>query len=129
MTAVDTNVLVRFLVRDDARQAARAAAVIRGGEIWVSKTVLLETAWVLGSLYGFAAGHVAAALEALAGLEGVLLEDEICAARALEWFRAGLDFADALHLASAAPARRFATFDRQLAKGARRLAPLETIAL
>jgi len=53
MIAVDTNVLVRFLVRDDAKQAARAAALIQANEIWVCKTVLLETEWVLRSLYGF----------------------------------------------------------------------------
>ena len=53
MIAVDSNVLVRFLVLDDAKQAARAAALIRANEIWVSKTVLLETEWVLRSLYGF----------------------------------------------------------------------------
>ncbi len=39
------NVLVRFLVRDNAKQAARAASLIRAGEIWISKTVLLETEW------------------------------------------------------------------------------------
>jgi predicted nucleic acid-binding protein len=53
MIAVDINVLVRFLVRDDAMQATRAAALTRADEIWVSKTVLLETEWVLRSLYGF----------------------------------------------------------------------------
>jgi predicted nucleic-acid-binding protein len=129
MTAVDTNVLVRFLVRDDPAQAARAAALVRGGEIWVSKTVLLETAWVLGSLYGFPANRVAAALEGLAGLPEVLLEDESSVARALEWFRGGLDFADALHLASARSASRFATFDRQLARRAKRVTGLETLAV
>jgi len=53
MVAVDTNILVRFLVRDDVKQAARAASLIRDDKIWISKTVLLETEWVLGSLYGF----------------------------------------------------------------------------
>jgi predicted nucleic-acid-binding protein len=129
MTAVDTNVLVRFLVQDDPAQAARAAALMRGREIWVSKTVLLETAWVLGSLYGFPASRVAAALEGLAGLPEVLLEDQPAVARALRWFREGLDFADALHLASAGGARKFATFDRQLARRAKRLAGLETVAV
>jgi len=53
MIAVDTNVLVRFLVRDDRKQAARAAALLRSSSVWISKNVLLETEWVLRSLYGF----------------------------------------------------------------------------
>ena len=51
MIAVDTNVLVRFLVRDDAKQAGRAASLIRANAVWISKTVLLETECVLRSLY------------------------------------------------------------------------------
>ena len=116
MIAVDTNVLVRFLVRDDAAQAASAAGLIQENEVWVSKTVLLETEWVLRSLYGFAPGTLGEALRALAGLQTVRLEDELAVAKALEWFQAGVDFADALHLASVGNAGRFATFDRKLAR-------------
>lgn len=129
MTAVDTNVLVRFLVRDDAKQAARAALLFRRDEIWVAKTVLLETDWVLRSLYGFSPENVIGALRRLAGLATVLLEDELVVARALHWAAEGLDFADALHLASAAKAKRFATFDRKLAKQAKRLAAFETVSI
>ncbi len=127
MIAVDTNVLVRFLVRDDAKQAARAASLIRGDEIWASKTVLLETEWVLRSLYGFSPETVARALRGLAGLRTVFLEDELAVAKALDWSSQGLDFADALHLASAGKAKRFATFDRKLAKQAKRLTALEIL--
>ncbi len=127
MIAVDTNVLVRFLVRDDAKQAARAASLIRGDEIWASKTVLLETEWVLRSLYGFSPETVARALRRLAGLRTVFLEDELAVAKALDWSSQGLDFADALHLASAGNAKRFATFDRKLAKQAKRLTALEIL--
>jgi predicted nucleic-acid-binding protein len=129
MIAVDTNVLVRFLVRDDAMQAARAAGLIRANEIWVSKTVLLETEWVLRSLYDFSPESLWGALRALAGLTTVFLEDELEVAKALDWFKEGLDFADALHLASVGNARQFATFDRKLAKQARRTTTLETISL
>jgi predicted nucleic-acid-binding protein len=129
MVVVDTNVLVRFLVRDDAKRAARAAKLIGGNEIWVSKTVLLETEWVLRSLYGFSPENLAGALRSLAGLPTVFLEDELAVARALEWFEEGLDFADALHLASAGRATQFATFDRKLARQARRTTTLETLSL
>ena len=129
MVAVDTNVLVRFLVRDEARQAARAASLLRNTPVWISKTVLLETEWVLRSLYGFSADARAGALRALAGLQTVVLEDELAVAKALGWFQDGLDFADALHLASVGDAKQFATFDRKLIKQAKRLVSLETISL
>jgi len=69
------------------------------------------------------------ALRALAGLEKVFLEDEIAVAKALEWFQEGLDFADALHLASAGTANQFATFDGKLARQARRMTTLKAVSL
>jgi len=68
-------------------------------------------------------------LRALVGLEAVFLEDEVSVAKALDSFKEGLDFADALHLASAGDATQFATFDRKLARQARRTTTLETISL
>jgi predicted nucleic-acid-binding protein len=129
MIAVDTNVLVRFLVRDDAKQAARAAALIQANEIWVCKTVLLETEWALRSLYGFSPESLAGALRSLAGLRTVFLEDELAVAKALDWLKEGLDFADALHLASAGDAKEFATFDGKLAKQVSRTTRLEAVSL
>ncbi len=129
MIAVDTDVLVRFLVRDDAKQGARAASLIRREEIWIAKTVLLETEWVLRSLYAFPSGSVAKALRGVAGLSTVFLEDELAIAKALDWFCEGIDFADALYLASAGNAKQFATFDRKLAKRVKRLTTLETISV
>ncbi len=129
MIAVDTNVLVRFLVSDDLKQAARAASLIRSTPIWISKTVLLETEWVLRSLYEFSPIARAGALRALAGLRTVFLEDELAVAKALDWSKAGLDFADALHLASVGDAKQFATFDQKLVKQAKRIAALETISV
>ena len=129
MTAVDTNVLVRFLVGDNARQAARAAELIRSNEIWISKTVLLETEWVLRSLYDFPTQRLAGALRALAGLGAVFLEDEHAVANALEWYEHGLDFAEALHLACAGNAKQFATFDRKLARQARHATQVDAVSL
>ena len=129
MIAVDTNVIVRFLVRDDASQADRAEELIRGSETWISKTVLLETEWVLRSLYDFAPQSLAGALRALAGLSTVRLEDPGAVARALDWFERGIDFADALHLASAGNARQFATFDRKLARQARHATQVDAVSL
>ena len=129
MVAVDTNVLVRFLVRDDPKQAARAASLIQSAPVWISKTVFLETEWVLRSLYGFSPDARAGALRALAGLPTVFLEDELAVAKALDWFQGGLDFADALHLASVGNSEQFATFDQKLARQVKRLTALETISV
>lgn len=120
MPAVDTNVVVRYLTADDATQARAARKLIDGGGIWLSCTVLLETEWVLRSLYGYGRGHIHAALSAFAGLPKVELDDPARAARALDWFAGGMDFADALHLAACREGETFATFDRKLATAARK---------
>ncbi len=118
MIAVDTNVVVRLLTGDDQNQAARAKKLFEDETIWLPKTVVLETEWVLRRLYGFRRQQVAEALTALAALPNVRCEDESAIVAALEWAFQGLDFADALHLASARSATHFATFDGDLAKRA-----------
>ncbi len=121
MIAVDTNVVVRFLAEDDKKQADRAQSVLRGEGVLLPKTVLLETEWVLRGAYGIAGADIAAAFRRLLGLAGVAAEDAPAVARALDWYEGGLDFADALHLASCGRADRFATFDRALIRRAKRL--------
>jgi predicted nucleic-acid-binding protein len=113
--AVDTNIIVRYLTRDDAEQFARASALIGTDDVYVCTTVLLETEWVLRRGYRLSGKRVGAALAAFAGLPRVTLEDPAAAAKALEWMRQGMDFADALHLARAAGCEAFVSFDRQLA--------------
>ena len=118
MRAVDTNVLVRFLVADDARQAKRARAAIEAGDIFIATTVLLETEWVLRSAYDFDAEAVATALRGLAGLPGVRVEEPARLAQSLDWLMQGMDFADALHLSRTEECDIFLSFDRELAKRA-----------
>jgi predicted nucleic-acid-binding protein len=120
--AVDTNVIVRFLTNDDIGQSQRAAALFQSNDIWISKTVLLETEWVLRKLYHFATGQVFAAFASLIGLSNVQVEDELAVARALEWAEAGLDFADGLHLASRGESHEFVSFDEKFVNRARRAA-------
>lgn len=116
---VDTNVLVRLLVsEDDVRQRRAAEAVVRGGGVRLLHTVLLETEWVLRSRYRFGPRDVARGLRQLLGLQGVEVEDADRVAKALDWFEAGLDFADAMHLAAAAEEETFVTFDRDLIRRA-----------
>ncbi len=121
MQAIDTNVIVRYLVADDPGQYEIAANVIEGGPVFVPLTVLLETEWVLRDVYEIANQDVVRQLLAFSQLPGVTLEGGDRAQRALAWARSGMDFADALHLAGAGECERFATFDRDLAKAARRL--------
>jgi predicted nucleic-acid-binding protein len=120
--SVDTNILVRFLTTDDQGQLHRAQALLEADDVFVAKTVLLETEWVLRSGYAFSARAIEDALRGFIGLPRVVLEDEDAVLQALDWFAAGLDFADALHLASTPATARFATFDRDLLRRARRLA-------
>ena len=113
MRAVDTNVVVRYLTGDDPGQAARAKAAVDAGNVFVSTTVLLESAWVLRSVYGLAGEEAAAALRAFSGLPGVSVESPDLIAEALGRAEAGMDVADALHLGAAARCEALLTFDRR----------------
>jgi predicted nucleic acid-binding protein len=115
MLAIDTNVIVRYLVADDPAQAARARKLIDGNEVFVCTTVMLETEWVLRSVYGFPAPQCAKALADFSGLSRVTLEDPTAIAKALAWVGEGIDFADGLHLAKAEGCDAFVSFDREFA--------------
>ena len=114
MLAIDTDLIVRFLTADDPIQSPKARAIIDGGVVWVATTVLLETDWVLRSVYGFTEPQVAQALRRFGGLPTVALENPQLAAQALDWLEEGIDFADALHLGAAEGCDAFLTFDRKM---------------
>ena len=124
MVAVDTNVLVRLLTNDHAAQAARAAAVFRTEPVFVPKSVLLETEWVLRYTYRLPTAAIARSFLGLLGLPTVTIEDVPAVHLAIRMLEQGIDFADALHLTSSASAERFVTFDGKLVKRARKVAPL-----
>ena len=113
MQAIDTNIVIRYLTGDHPQQAARASAVIDAGDVFVGTTVLLESEWVLRSVYGFSGSEVAVALRALAGLPNVSVESPAMLAEALNRAENGMDFADALHLGAAARCEAMLTFDRR----------------
>lgn len=125
MRAIDTNVLVRFLAKDDPQQSDKARRIVESGDVYVSTTVFLETEWVLRSAYEFEAARIVDAFESFAGLPGIVLEDPDLLALALGLAREGLDFADALHLGRAQGCDAFVTFDRKLVKAAKGLGPVE----
>ncbi|MCY4515008.1 MAG: type II toxin-antitoxin system VapC family toxin [Candidatus Tectomicrobia bacterium] len=118
MRAIDTNVVIRYLIGDDPEQAARARTTVDAGEVFVSTTVLLESEWVLRSVYGFLADEVAAALRAFSGLPGVSVENPALLLEALDLTERGMDFADALHLGAAASCEVMLTFDRRFVETA-----------
>lgn len=119
MIALDTNVLVRLLTRDEPGQARLAADLLKSNEVFVGKTVLLELEWVLRFAYGFDRHSIRGAMLALLGLPTLRIEDEAAVAGALDAFEGGLDFADALHLYSSDDSVvEFATFDRDMARQA-----------
>ncbi len=122
MKAFDTNVLARFFVDDpDDSQAGRqrpAAVATLSARGSVSVTVLLEFEWVMRGFYDIGRSEIARVMKALCGIEHISIEDRRNVLNAIEAYDAGLDFADALHLARASQAAAFVTFDRNLAKRA-----------
>ena len=101
MIAIDTNVLVRLLVNDDEAQGSRARAAFEAEDIWIGKTVLLETFWVLRSVYDFDDTAIARAIEGALGLPRVQVEDSERVKLALAAVADRIDIADALHVAVA----------------------------
>jgi predicted nucleic-acid-binding protein len=126
MRAVDTNVLVRLIVRDDPEQARIAESFTAPGG-WVSHLVLAEATWLLDAVYDRTAEQVATAVEMLLNHKDLTIEDADVVTAALGYFRKrpALGLADCLVLEIARKAGHLplGTFDRDLAKidGAKRL--------
>jgi predicted nucleic-acid-binding protein len=126
MRAVDTNVLVRLITRDDPRQVAAAESFVEKGA-WVPLLALAEATWVLSTVYGLDSGGVATAIEMLLHHDSLVLQDQDAVAAALARFRGkpSLGFSDCLMLETARKAGHLplGTFDRGLGKieGARKL--------
>lgn len=118
---VDTNVLVRYLARDDSEQWAVAARIFSQSEVRLLSTVLLETEWVLRKVLKLDKATCLAMLRRLPLLSTVVIEEPERFQRALELCERGLDFADAFHLASVRSGWTFVTFDRALARAAQKI--------
>lgn len=121
MTAVDTNILVRIVTNDDPIQVRRAAVFLRGKKVFIPKTVFLEMEWVLRHAYKLERLSIVRAFYGLLGLPNVTAEDQALVVQAIEWYQSGLDFGDALHLASSHACRGFSTFDDKLCQRTRSL--------
>lgn len=116
MIAIDTNILVRYAVKGDRRQAQQATDFLKLHSWRLLKTVLLEFVWGLASSAGYNLPRavVAELVRHVCGLPTIDLEDASSVAQAVSWYEQGMDFTDALYLASSSLLDGFATFDRQL---------------
>lgn len=124
MAALDTNVLVRFLVQDDVKQGFLARELIRstlakGDPLFIPVTVMLELEWVLRSSFGFDKAQIILTLASLLAAAELSFESESSIEVALELFRQSkADFSDCVHIAltHAAGMTPMWTFDRTASK-------------
>jgi predicted nucleic-acid-binding protein len=119
MRAVDTNVLVRLVARDDPKQVTAAESFVSKGA-WVSTLVLMEATWVLTAVYDLTHADIATAIDMLLHHRNLTLQEPDSVAAALEQYRnrPALGFADCMILEAARKAGHLplGTFDRNLAK-------------
>ena len=119
MRAIDTNVLVRLITRDDAAQAETAQAFVARG-VWVSHVVLAETVWVLGTAYELRAAEIAEVIDMLLNHQQLTFQDADVVEAALESYKKlpGVGFSDCLVLEAARKAGHLplGTFDKRLSK-------------
>lgn len=123
MTAVDTNVLIRLLTGDDPAQCAKAKKRIKHSPVFIPETVLQECEWVLRCTYRFSRIQIFDGLSAVLGLDNVTVARPVVVHDALSWFRDGVDFADALHLAGCSHYEKLVTFDRAFIRSAKGKSP------
>lgn len=124
MNALDTNVLIRWITRDDEAQARQADALLLD-PAFVSLPVLLETAWVLGGRpFLFDRATRAEMLHAIVDTDTITVASEDAIRWAIERFAAGADIADMIHIVAARGATRFISFEKDLALQAGSQSPL-----
>ena len=120
MIAFDTNLLVRIAVNDDLKQAELAEQLLDSNEVFVPRTVLLESEWVLRSVYKKSRTEIAQYFENALMTKNFVMENSIEVSYALEWYKLGADFADAMHLCVCGESVLH-TFDAEFCKAAHKL--------
>lgn len=119
--AVDTNILVRLVARDHEAQFRVAQKLLETEHVFIAESVLLETEWVLRAIYKLPSPEIRRTIRNILGLKNVTLADPDKIARILDWHEAGMDFADAFHLANSLHLKDFKTFDRDFVKRSKKL--------
>ena len=120
MIAVDTNVVIRFLVDDHPAEGRRARRVFENHRVHLPESVILESEWVLRAVYGFSREDISKAFRALLRLPAVTMDDRAAVLQVLDWYDEGIDFADALHYIRSA-GLELKTFDRKFLNKGQRL--------
>ena len=124
MRALDTNVLARWLLRDNPAQAAAADRIL-AEPCHISMTVLLELGWVLTKSMRLPRAVVAEMMSCIIDMESIVVERSRQMGWAIERFRSGADWGDVIHLvANSQAASGFATFDKALVRKAAHGSPL-----
>lgn len=127
MIALDTNILARLLLRDDARQYGRARELLaQECDYTAPITVMQELVWVL-EVNDCAREDIARGLGLLLGLPNFKPQQPEALRQALTRYTQGLDFADALHLALSQGREELATFDKAFAKQSNKLKALPPV--
>lgn len=116
--AVDTNILVRILIREESDQGRLADSLLSSATLVVSETVLLESEWVMKSIMKIERHRIIEMLRSMLQLSAIEVANRAAVEVAIDAHAAGLDFADALHVACAKGVDVFFTFDKVLARRA-----------
>lgn len=119
MIAFDTNLLVRLVVNDNEKQAEIAEHLLEINQVFISRTVLLETEWVLRSIYKKSRSEISVFLNNALNTENLFIENPVEVKNAIEWYDLGADFADAMHLCMCGD-NKMHTFDNKFCKAAKK---------
>lgn len=123
MVAADTNIVLRFILKDDPVQSPQARRLIASEVIFVPITVMLEAEWALRRVYKLPKSRVVNALTAFVDIVTIHVDQADSVREALQLTQKGADFADALHLACSASCDWLATFDKEFVKAAKGSTP------
>jgi predicted nucleic-acid-binding protein len=115
--AVDTNIIIRLAMRDDETQYQKVMALLKEHQFFISRTVQLETEWVLRSRYNRAVFEISDFFALLLQKNQIICENEQALMNAIYCYQLGADFADALHLTNTQN-MTFYTFDERFCKKA-----------
>lgn len=116
MIALDTNILVRLLLKDDAAQFKQACELLSRADMYTAPTtVMLELVWVLET-EDFSRAQILQSLRTLLGLPNFKPKSFEALCHAIKWYEAGMDFGDALHLALSEGDDVFVSFDKTFGK-------------
>jgi predicted nucleic-acid-binding protein len=116
--AIDTNIVIRILLRDDPTQIVLVDKLVSQGNLLITNTVVIETEWVLRAVYRYNCSELSDLFESLLEIDGIRLQDSDGFRWATERYRAGADFTDMMHLLELDDSDCFITFDRKMLRQA-----------